>query len=344
MKIKIKLIEQTSIIDISSDAIHPEQASLQNWAYYEAFQDELDRLRIDESSRHEKSIEKMLGLHQERLNRTRKSVVEFQQRSMLVSQEQVNSLINTLAEVKNKLTFSLSERESQKRFVHQLSMDLGVSPALAAQALTLQSDAEFNGYLAELDKTATQMSHYVSQWGNKHPKVVAERERYKVVMTNLKHRSSKVVGLHSSEILYGMNLSSSERLSRLFSDLLDGGAKLQGLDAKISELRLAEIRLDDQLRVYSRESAELARLEREHQRAEIVYSSAAARLEAGKTNVFGSYPVVQMLSRPSDSKSNKSSRMKITIALGIFGYIMVSLVILILWKREKLINLLLKRS
>lgn len=343
-KPKIELLEQTSIINVKSKAPSADQANKQSWAIYEALQKELDRLRFDEARRHDESIERMLDSHRARLTETRKAIVNFQQRSLLVTQGQVSGMVEMLAKVRDELTFSESELKSQDRFVRQLSNDLGVSPLLAGHALTLQSDTEFKGYLQELDETAAQMSRYASQWGQNHPKVVVERQRYQVVLTNLKSRSADIVGIHSSEILHGMDLSASERLSELFSTLLDTGARLQGLQAKIDELELAEHRIDDQLRVYARESAELERLEREHQRAEAVYNAAAARLEAGKTDVFGSYPLVQLLANPSTPDAHSSPRVMIAIALGLFGFILVTLAVIVIWQRERLIEVLLKRS
>ena len=341
---KIELIEQTSIINVLSKAGSAKQANAQAWAIYEALQQELDRLRVDEANRHDLSIERMLDQHRERLNNTRKAIVDFQQRSLLITQSQIEGMVTMLAKVRDDLTFTESERKAQTRFVNQLSMDLGVSPALAGHALTLQSDSEFKGYITELDQTAAQMSRFESQWGKNHPKVVVERQRYQVVLANLKERSSEIVGVHSAEILHGMDLSASDRLSELFSTLLDTGARLQGMQAKLDDLRLSEIRLDDQLRIYARESAELERLQREHQRAEAVFSSAAARLEAGKTDVFGSYPLVQLLAAPGMGESNSQSRVLIAIALGLFGFVMVTLAVLVIWQRDRLISLLLKRS
>lgn len=341
---KIELVEQTSIINVSSKAADAEQANLQAWAIYNALQQELDRLRFDESQRHDESIERMLDQHRARLTSTRKAITDFQQRSLLIDQSQIQGMVAMLSKVRDQITFTESEKKSQDRFVNQLSMDLGVSPALAGHALTLQSDSEFRGYLAELDQAAGQMSRYASQWGKNHPKVVVERQRYQVVLANLKVRSAEIVGMHSAEILHGMDLSASERLSELFSTLLDTGARLQGMQAKLDELVLAEIRLDDKLRVYSRESAELERLEREHQRAEAVYSSAAARLEAGKTDIFGSYPLVQLLATPSTADSHSSPRTLIAVVLGLFGFMMVTLAVMVIWQRDRLISILLKKS
>jgi uncharacterized protein involved in exopolysaccharide biosynthesis len=229
-------------------------------------------------------------------------------------------------------------------YIQQLSSNLGVSSSLAAQALKLQSDSQFNGYLSEMDSASIQLSKYESQWGNNHPKVVVERERFKVVLAHLRQRSTELVGVNSAELLHSMNLTASVNLSNLFAELLDSAAKLEGSQAKVRDLSLADTRLEQQLRVYSRESAELQRLEREHQRAEAVYSSAAARLEAGQADIFASFPVVQLIAAPSLADRHDNLGALTAIAVGLAGFIMITLVVLIVWQRQFLLTVLLKKG
>ncbi len=340
---KVQILQQTSILEISIQGSSAEQVNKKAWALYESFQLQLDQLRLDEASRHETSIERMLTTHRDRLNKTRRAIVDFQQRSLLVATSQMDRAIETLANVRDELTFSESEKESQKKFVRRLSNHLGVSPELAGHALSLQSDAEFAAYLTELSSTAAQLSRYRSQWGQNHPKVMAEKQRFNNVVLLLSERSTDVIGVHSAKVLHSMNLGAATELSQLFSQLLGAGAKLDALEAKIDELKLADARLDDQLRVYAREYAELERLEREHQRAEAIYSAAAATLEQGKTDIFSSYPIVQMLGHPSLPGDASSPKKFMAFVFAIASLILVHLGVLIAWQRHQLINRLLKR-
>lgn len=341
---KISLLEQTSIIGLTTKAGSPKQAQRLAWAYFDAFQEELDRLRADENLRRDAGIERVLDNYRNRLDQTRRAIIEFQQRSLLVSQQQLEHHIRTLASVREQLTFARSESKSLQNSIHHLSSDLGVSTKLAAHALNLQSDTRFAGYVRELGVTTAQLSQYRSQWGASHPKVVAERQRYATARANLRKRSGEVVGIHAAEVLGGMNLSASANLAELFAGLLNDGAKLHGLNAKINDLSLADQRLEDQLRVYSRESAELERLEREHQRAEAIYSSAAARLETSQADIFSSYPVVQLLTPPSLSTEHDSPRNIIAVAAGLSGFLLISIAGLILWQRQAILRALLKKS
>jgi uncharacterized protein involved in exopolysaccharide biosynthesis len=343
-KPKITLLEQTSIINLDTKSGSAVKAREISWAYYKAFQEELDRLRADESKRRADGIERVLDGYRERLTGTRSAIVNFKQRSLLISQSQLDHAVSMIAKVRDQLTFTRAEASSQKMYMQQLSGNLGVSSDLAAQALRLQSDSQFNGYLSEMGSAATQLSKYQSQWGSKHPKVVVERERFKIVLAHLRQRSTELVGLNSSELLHSMNLTASVNLSNLFAELLASAAKLEGFQAKIRDLSLADIRLEQQLRVYSRESAELERLEREHQRAEAVYSSAAARLEAGQADIFASFPVVQLIAAPSLANRHDNLGELTALAVGFAGFIMITLLVFIVWQRQFLLTVLLKKG
>ena len=340
---RVKAVQQTSILQIRLSAHDAESSNQKAWALIEAFQLELDRLRFDEAKREDESVERALASHQERLNKARMAIVDFQQRSLLISTEQMDLTVLTLAKVREDLTFSKSEKASTEKFMRRLSSHLGVSPELAGYALALQSDTQFAAYLNELQDSAAQLSRFQSQWGQSHPKVLTEQQRFNGVLALLQERSADVVGVSSSRVLHEMNLSSAAKLAELFSNLLDAGANLSGQEAKIRELQQAELRIDDQLRVYAREYAELERLEREHQRAEAIYNAAAARLEQGKTDRFSSYPIVQVLATPSSSGNSYFPSTKLAIAIAIAALILLHIGIWALWQRDRLIDLLLKR-
>ena len=252
--------------------------------------------------------------------------------------------MNTITTVNEKILSSRSLARNTEDFVRQLGIDLGVSPSLAGQAFRLQSDPEFKGYLQELDASAMKAAEYSSLWGEKHPKVVAQKARFEGAKSSLLHRSKIIVGEQAGDLLHSMNLQNSVHRADLFASLMDSYAKLQGSQAEINELSQAEAKLRDRLKVYTRESAELERLEREHSLAEAVFTSAAARLEAGKADIFASYPAVQILSVPSLPSKPKSPSKVIAMAVGVLGVVFILFGLITAWHRQYLIDLLLKNS
>lgn len=341
---KIKLTEQTSIIEVDTSASNGRLAKEKAWALYHALQMHLDVLRADEALRRDQSITKVLDQYRVRLNQTRNALIDFQQRALLVDQQQVTELMTTLSDLKSQVLFAKAEMLQKKRYVDQLSFDLGVSPSLAGKAFALQTDTEFRGHLKELDESAKEFSEFRSMWGLNHPKVKASQKRVQYAQNAAFNRSSVILGDVIAKQLQSVNLEASPDRAHLFSDLVNSFAELHGQEARITSLSNEQELLDDKLRIYTRESKELERLQREHELAQAVFTSAAARLEASKSDVFASYPVLQLLTAPNEPIQQKSPNMKIAILSLVAGFLFITTALLIIWQRAYLVNKLLSRE
>ena len=341
---KIKLTEQTSIIAVSMTGYSPEEAQTKSWELYQALQKELDDLRQDEVFRRDSSIKKVLTEYREQVNFARDKIVDFQQRSLLVSKEQLNLLISTHSNKKTAALSAKAEVANMRQYVEQLSLDVGLSPMLAGQALKLGTDAEYLGYIGEMDASAAKLTEYRSRWGEKHPRVISEQLRFKESRKALFSRAQFLVGSKAEEVFGVLSIESSPKRAQLFADLIDAYAKQQGLHAKQAELERTVLHLADKLKVFTREHAELDRLQREFDLAEAVYTSAAARLEASKADIFASYPVVQLLTSPSYPLVPASPVPAIGILAAVVGIVFISLALVVVWQRNALINLVLKKD
>jgi uncharacterized protein involved in exopolysaccharide biosynthesis len=126
--------------------------------------------------------------------------------------------------------------------------------------------------------------------------------------------------------------------------LIEASAKEQGIKAQIADLHRSELHLNDQLKIYARESAVLDRLQREFDLAEAIFTSAAARLEASKADVFASYPVLQLLTKPSLPIDIHSPNKQLGLAAGLLGFLFVTSGVTVLCNRRHIIKAVLKRS
>ncbi|MFT5996224.1 MAG: hypothetical protein ACI9RV_001826, partial [Glaciecola sp.] len=91
-------------------------------------------------------------------------------------------------------------------------------------------------------------------------------------------------------------------------------------------------------------SAVLDRLQKEFDLAEAIFTSAAARIEAGKADVFASYPVIQVLTTPSIPAEIDSPIIALGLVAGAVGIIFVTSGVTVLCNRRRLIKRLLKRN
>ena len=343
-KPKIKLTEQTSIISLSMSANDQGGAQAKTFALYEALQDELSNLRADEVLRRDKSTNYVLDQYRERMNITRNAIVDFQQRSIVVSTNQMDQLVRTLSGIKEKRLYVKAEAKQLQEYIYQLSDELGVSPKLAGQAFALQSDVEFRAYMTELKESITQLTEYSSRWGVNHPKVKTQQKRVNFTRIAINERSSEMYGVNSSEIFNSLNLDLNPKRAELFADLIDAYAKHKGQNSMFIDLGQSMVHLGDQLKIYSREIVELERLQREFNMAEAIFTSAAARLEASKADIFASYPVLQMLASPSYPMKQDSLRNIIALIAAIVGFVFITLGLLVLSQRNRLIGVLLKKT
>lgn len=343
-KAKIKLTEQTSIISLAVNGPSKELAQAKAFALYLSLQQELDNLRADEVLRRDQSIKNILGQYQERMNLTRGAIVDFQQRSMLVSTDQMDQLILTLSGVKERKMYARAEAHKLKEYISQLSEELGVSPKLAGQAFALQSDVEFRAYSNELGLSITKLTEYSSRWGVNHPKVVAQQKRLDFTRTTIDKRSRELFGVNSATIFTSLNLEFTPKRAQLFADLIDAFATYKGQASMLSDLERSTEHLTDQLKIYSREVIELERLQREFNMAQAIFTSAAGRIEASRADIFASYPVIQMLASPSYPLLHSSPNKMIALIAGVSGILFITFGLFLIWQRTHLIELLLKKS
>lgn len=340
---KVKLTEQTSILIVSIEGSTPELAQQKTAALYESLQSELNRLRADEVARRDASIENVLEEYRLRLNTARAAILEFQQGALLVSQNQFTQTIQTLQNLKEKQLYMQAESDNLSDYVFGLSQSLGVNSDLAGKAFILQSDVEFRGLIKELDLSTARLSEFQSRWGEGHPKVIAEKLRFEQAKVSLVEKSQNAVGAHASNAFSRLDLELNPKRAQLFADLIDATAKQKGIEAELVELRNSQILIEDQLKLLARESAVLDKLQREFDLAQAVFTSAAARLEAGKADVFASYPVVQVLTAPSLPTDVSSPIPALGIVAGIMGLIFITSGVVVLCNRRRIISVLLKK-
>jgi uncharacterized protein involved in exopolysaccharide biosynthesis len=341
---KIALTEQTSILAISITGNSAKQAEAKAWALYNSLQFELDRLRADEVLHRDESIQGVLKEYRVRLNEARANILQFQQSSSLVSQEQFTLLVISLQTIKEKQLYLHADVSHLDDYAYGLGKNLGVSADLAGKAFILQSDVEFRGLLKELDISTSQLSEYQSRWGDGHPKVVAEQQRYQAARSALLVRSSIIAGPHAATVFSSLDLEVNPKRAQMFADLIEASAKAQGITAQIVDLHRSELHLKDQLKIYARESAVLDRFQREFDLAEAIFTSAAARLEAGKADVFASYPVLQLLTKPSLPTDIHSPIPQLGLVAGLVGFLFITSGVTVLCNRRRIIKVLLKRS
>ncbi|MEE8057064.1 MAG: hypothetical protein V3T17_04420 [Pseudomonadales bacterium] len=337
-KPKIKMVAETAIIQVFVKGATPNLAKSQSTSLIDAFNTRLDQLRADEITRREQSIQNALAIYRKRLQATSRELVSFKQGSEYISKEQYAELSMRLERIKEDRVNTLAEMDRQQGYVDQLSRHMGITPKLAADAFVLNADYLFRKNLLNYHESGAQLAVYQSKWGKRHPMVIHALAQQQQTLSAMTHRSLTLVGHQNLNTIKLLNLDESATRSALFEDIILSFAKTTGLNKKRIQLDYQIDKHDKKIRLLARDEAILDDLQRNYQIAEAVFTSAVAKIDTNKADIYASYPLVQILAEPSLPRAPSSPNRPIALVGGILGSCLIIVALTMLWKRKQLLQ------
>jgi uncharacterized protein involved in exopolysaccharide biosynthesis len=242
---------------------------------------------------------------------------------------------------KQELRTQESELARQSERVAALQVALDLPSDAAAATLKLYADAQYLSLLEDVSAGAAKLAQADATYGSRHPIYVNAQNDYEGARSVALQRASQVTGL-TAEQLGGLDRAPEGQRAQLLSELVREDALRAGLEKHFATLRtqvrLETLRLSDLAPI----AAELEDRQRDFAVAEAVFASAIARSESKKTDVYASYPLIQMLENPSLPTRPTSPNKKISIAAGIAASFMLLMGLVLAWVRNPLISKLLK--
>lgn len=337
---RVTLVDQTSLMHIEVKSYSPEAAQRYGDALLAAFFTEIDALRADEIQTREDSGTGAMEDYTRSVEETRARISELQERSGLESIDQYRDQVAANDALKQRLRALAGEVENQGNKVRALETALDLPPNSAAVTLKLYADAQ---YLAMLDDVATQAAEFAnirSTYGSRHPVRVAAQSSFDDVQYAARARAMEVTGF-SEEQLIGLDRAPEGQRASLLSDLVRENAQLAGLQRELETLTVQVADESRRLEGLARIAAELEDMQRDFAVAEAVFASAIARTESSKTDVYASYPLIQVLENPSLPDSPSSPRRTLALAAGIAATLMLIVGLTLAWIRKPIISRLL---
>jgi len=149
-----------------------------------------------------------------------------------------------------------------------------------------------------------------------------------------------VTGLSPDE-LQGLDRAPEGQRAALLSELVREDARRAGLARELATLSSQVAAESARLGALSAIAAELEDRQRDFAVAEAVFASAIARTESTKTDVYASYPLIQVLENPSLPEHPSSPRRKLSLAAGITATFLLLIGLGLAWVRKPLISRLL---
>jgi len=333
-KPRIKLVDQTSLIYFEVKGASAEQAQKKSFALYDALESLLTQLRNDEIQRREGSVQRMLTGFREKLQVARDQLLAYQATSKMVTVEQFDQLTVSLEQVRLQLVGLKGDQASQTGEKNRLVSVLKLNAEQAAAALMLQTDLVFQENIQHYARAAALLARQSLKMGENHPEVVKTRDTWLAAKQQLEKRALALIGKQESKTLVRLMLSPDKTRGALFERLIVLDAENKGIKAKINTLKQLVSGMNQRLNNDTKLVANLDDLKRNHQIAEAVFTSALARIDTGKSDVYASYPLIQMLTPPSAPiKPTTPNPMFVFLGAGIATSISL-FGILILWTRK----------
>jgi len=336
---RIKLADSTTVMELEFKGASPEEARNKSYALYKALQTRLNELREQESVQREQGFQSSLSTSQRKLEITQKRLSDYKSLSMLNSNDQIKALSNNIEQLREKRAEIVAQQQQASGRLRQLSANLNLSPQQAADAFTTQTDQIFQQDLKAYTDASAALVILGSKYSSNNPRVVAEKAKQNAAQIALATRGQSILGRPLSKAsLQQLNLSSTNSgagRESLFQELVKVQADQQGFLAQAEETNQQIIQLERRLKILALQGSTLEGLNRDAQVAEAVFSSTLARLDIGRSNAFGSYPLIQMLAEPNLSTTPTSPKKSLILLGAVLGSLILNTGLVFLWLRQR---------
>lgn len=332
-KPRIKLVDQSSLIYFSITAASPELARNKSYALYNALQQQLEWLREDESSSREQAARTLLASFGKKLSDAQNDMLSFQTNSSILSIEQFNELTLTIERLRTRRTDLQAELKGLEQRTRSLGEILGLEPVLAADAMALQQDQLFQRFLKNYAEAAALYTEYDARWGENHPKLIKVLEQRRKARQALLKRSRQLLR-KSMPVERLLTLGVNDNRAGLFQELVTLHTRAEGMRSQNATLATQIDELQQRLESITTEAASLEDLKRKQQVATAVFTTALAKLDMGKSDMFSSYPLIQMLAHPSLPRQPDNLKKVLALGGAAGGTLLCLIALGLLWIRK----------
>jgi len=323
---RIKLIDETALMMFELTGRTAAEAQHKANSLIGAFEAELDTLRRDEVSRRAEVVQDGLKGYQASLQSAREKVRE-QQRNGIFSENQFNDAASTLELIRRKITDVKADLARLSGEQKALSTELGIDAKEAASLLKLSADPSFAKTASEATDATVTYQVNAAQMAPENPLMAAKLKQLQTAQQGLEQLAT-AAGVEMPDSAKKLQLvSSGTHRSELIKNVVADQAATEGKTRELAALESEFKALTDEVQRMSRAAAQLDDLKKGQLVAEAVFSSALARLDTNKVDIFASYPMVQTLAVP-DLPERKSSP---SLLVGLLGGILASGLAFVAW-------------
>lgn len=335
-KPQIELADQTSLMEFRLSAGSAELAQQKAEALQRSFEAQLARLREDELARREKAATASLEPLNDKLSRAQQDIVNFQLSVGVVSLDQFRELAMSVETLRQEMLRLEIERDGLSKQSDQICQALSLDPEQAASLLALQSDVGFQHLLKQSASASAQLADVSARLGQNHFEVQRSRASLDGLQTSLRKRASTLKAELPSTTLE--HWARNEAARPMVSQLVGIQARLARLNGEISAHQSQIEALSARVSAGAEHAIALEDLQRKQQVAMAVFTTALAKLDLGRTDVYASYPMLQTLLPPTLPEEPDAMASTLAILGALAGSFLCLSGLILLWIRKPYIQ------
>ena len=309
-KPRVKILDKTTAMKVEFTGNNPKEAEAKSWAFFQAFQERLNTLREKESTQQESKIQNSLIDSQKKLELAQRYFFEYRNSSGLVTDTQLEDIAKNLEKLRQERNEATVKKQGSRARLQELSNNFKISTPEATKTFILQSDQVFRQHLKNYSEATSNLVLLQSKFLASHPAVIDVQGKQNLALAALSARSQALLGYPIDQ--QTLNKLSGDGIQQNFvQGIVTAEVEQQESNATVQELDNQITRLQGRLQKMAKHKSTLEALKREMQIAEAVYSSTLASLDVNKSNSYGSYPEIQLLTEPNLPEEASSPKKKL---------------------------------
>ncbi|MBX9925529.1 MAG: hypothetical protein K2Y05_04160 [Hyphomicrobiaceae bacterium] len=315
---RVKLIDETSLMMFEMTSSTADSAQQKSQALLAAFNEQLDYLRKDELSKRAEAVTKNLNGYKAAVDVARQRITEIQVESGLVSIIQFNEIVTSLAASRRKLSDLHGDLDRLRQEQARLGSRLGFGPGEASIALRVASDPSLVKIVSEYSEASGLFASESRRLGPENPTLKALANRRDAALGKIRVAINATTASDADKWTHVLVANVSQQ-AELLQQLVRTEAMISGKTEEVKTIAAEKERLDAEVARLSTSAARLEDLRKEQILAEAVYSSALARVDTSKSDIYGAYPIVQVVAPPTRPDGHEQPRRFYAIAGGMAG-------------------------
>jgi len=325
-KPRITLVDQTPAMKFTLKGESPDELVYRARLYNDKFHATLDELRNNEIERNFQGIESNLEEAKSRLSRARKDIVEYQIESSIVSDDQFRRWMNDTEQLRTELTQTSVELALVDATLKSSLEQLGITEDQAQILLTRQANPSVKATLSILGEKLAESASVAERYASENPLRKILDLEIEGLTSNIRHLLTGVPNLdhirdaHLHGLLSTSNIETIQNVNTLI-------ARKSGLQAQALELENNRALYLARVKSHTQGAATLSDLQRVHQIAEAIFSSALAKLDTSRLDIYATYPLTQLLTHPGATikRDRLQAKLMIVASILIYGMLMLAL-------------------